>query len=497
MSTAVCVLIALFALMFILMMILLLHRRAHRKKTEMKRQDGIQVQNDPQHEPDEDTSLESDDMKNDEFKTDDDLLFDQDILKELLGDDDDGGDDVDFADIDPLPSEDEEPAFAADDSMEEPEEEPAFAACEPQEQNEEPGFADLSEEPKEEPDFTEDIDLFPHPLLEYEEDDDVSLLRQGVRIAWPESDVMMVSAAFGSSVLYIWEGNANKDDLILFDVHEKELGYPLLETAKRISDAYIRPGCRFAFLIHTDDKDLKKSRNDAAAFLRSTKRTPSLVISDYAQQYEESGALSGYELIAVGSRPYVYLTSDAAKELSEGIVDLTRKSFKPDEINETALDAYERMKNSLSAYQRAKARYGFSEKRIARKAADKIPETAAWTMPQFKVSKTANGSAIRLSAPDEKSLEKALALLSDNMRRNGHTFRIVESQKESAPATIYDEAFIRMEEAYENAGIDRILIPVLSEEDYTFKGIRTLSFASKRMKRRDLDRLLMSIINCK
>lgn len=260
MSTAVCVLIALFALMFILMMILLLHRRAHRKKTEMKRHDGAQLQNDPQHEPDEDTSLENNDMKNDEFKTDDDLLFDQDILKELLGDDDDGGDDVDFADIDPLPSEDEEPAFAADDSMEEPEEEPAFAACEPQEQNEEPGFADLSEEPKEEPDFTEDIDLFPHPLLEYEEDDDVSLLRQGVRIAWPESDVMMVSAAFGSSVLYIWEGNANKDDLILFDVHEKELGYPLLETAKRISDAYIRPGCRFAFLIHTDDQDLKKSR---------------------------------------------------------------------------------------------------------------------------------------------------------------------------------------------------------------------------------------------
>ena len=492
MSTAVCVLIALFALMFVLMMILLLHRRAQRKQEQQKKQDEAQVQQAPQVQAEQDASLEKDDMKNDEFKTDDDLLFDQDILKELLGDDE-SGDDVDFADFDPMPAESEEPDFAVDENAEEHSEEPDFAAFEPEELQE-PAFADPAEELSEEPDFTEDIDLLPHPLLKNEEDDNVSLLRQGVRIAWPESDVMMVSAAFGSSVLYIWEGNAEKDDLILFDVHEKELGYPLLETAKRISDAYIKPGCRFAFLIHTDDRDVRRSRNDAAAFLRSTKRTPSLVISDYAGQYEESGALSGYELIAVGSRPYVYLTTDASKELSEGIADLSAKGFRPDEVNETALDAFERMKNSLSAYQRAKARYGFGEKGIARKVAEKIPETAAWTQPQFKVTKTAGGSAIRLSAPDEKSLEKALALLSDHMRRNGHTFRIVESQKESVPATVYDDAFIRMEEAYQNAGIDRILIPVLSEEDYTFKGIRTLSFASKRMKRRELDSLLMSFI---
>ncbi|MBR3349141.1 MAG: hypothetical protein IKG55_03575, partial [Solobacterium sp.] len=385
MSTAVCILIALFALMFVLMMILLLHKRAQRKQIQQKRQDDAQVQEGPLVKADQDASLENSDMKNDEFKTDDDLLFDQDILKELLGDDDESGDDVDFADFDPKPAESEEPDFAVDEDAEEPGEEPDFAAFEPEE---EPDFADPSEEFGEEPDFTEDIDLMPHPLLKYEDDDNVSLLRQGVRIAWPESDVMMVSAAFGSSVLYIWEGNAKKDDLILFDVHEKELGYPLLETAKRISDAYIKPACRFAFLIHTDDQDLKRSRNDAAAFLRSTKRTPSLVISDYAEEYEESGPLSGYELIAVGSRPYVYLTSDASKELSEGIAELSAKSFRPDEVNETALDAFERMKNSLSAYQRAKARYGFGEKRIARKVAEKIPETASWTQPQFKVKKT-------------------------------------------------------------------------------------------------------------
>ena len=80
------------------------------------------------------------------------------------------------------------------------------------------------------------------------------------------------------------------------------------------------------------------------------------------------------------------------------------------------------------------------------------------------------------------------------MRRNSLTFRVMKHVHETVPASADDDVFTELEKAFVSAGLTKTLIPVLSKEDYTIRGIRTLSIPSKHMDRRTVDKLLMGLL---
>ncbi len=496
MNTAVTVLIILFIMMLVLMLNLLFHKQpqtAPDGMVVMPVSDLLDEPDDPEDDsffPDDPLFAEEPEQpkepeKSEEPETaqqkketmpaelmdaesvdehEDDLLFDQDILDELLGEYD--------------------PDFANKET-EEPVKEIEF------DQPEEP----VQPEKQRQPELTAD-DPYRYQTEPDEDDpyDQVFLLRQGVRIAWPDSDVMMISTSFKGSVLYIWQGLSKSNEMILFDVHEKELGYPLLEAARRISDMNLKPADRFAFLIHTDDIDEAGCRQNAADFLRAERMVPAMVISDYAQQFVNSGILSEYEMISVGTSPHMILQTQAAEDTVKKILQMSLKYLKDDHVNETAVEAFSRMKKHLPLGSRTGLNFGMNTKKAARKASEKIPGTQGWVNPSFKTSSAEGVTTISLSAPDEVCLENTMNEFRENMRRNQLTFRVIRHVHGTAPASVNDDAFIRIEKAYSSAGFTRTLIPVLSEEEYTIRGIRTLSIPSRRMDRRSLDQLLMKVL---
>jgi len=363
------------------------------------------------------------------------------------------------------------------------------------------GEPEFTEQPggdtdEKEPEFAVDDDILLHSPAAEEDDPDaqVSLLRQGVRIAWPDSDVMMTSATIKGSVLYIWQGLSQSNDTVLFDVHEKELGYPLLEAARRISDQNLKPARKFAVLIHTDDIDEAYCRQSAMSYLRSARLTPSLVISDYAQQYEQTGTLSGYEMISVGTSPHMVLAAQAPEDTVSKIASLSLRDVRIEDVNETALEAFERMKKDLPFSARSGLSLGIGEKNAVRKAAEKIPQTTGWIFPGFTTAANNGVTYVSLYAPDEACLEDAVSEFRENMRRNNLTFRVMKHVHETVPASVDDDAFKELEKAFASAGLSKPLIPVLSKEDYTIRGIRTLSIPSKHMDRRTVDKLLMKVL---
>ena len=315
-----------------------------------------------------------------------------------------------------------------------------------------------------------------------------------MRIAWPDSDVMMKSVSIKGSVLYIWQGLSQSNDTVLFDVHEKDLGYPLLEAARRISDQNLKPARKFAFLIHTDDIEEAYCRQSAMSYLRSARLTPSLVISDYAQQNEQTGVLSNYEMIPVGTSPHMVLAAQAPEDTVSKIASLSLRDVRIEDVNETALEAFERMKKDLPFSARNGLSLGIGEKNAVRKAAEKIPQTAGWIFPGFKTAYSSGVTYVTLYAPDEACLENAVSEFRENMRRNSLTFRVMKHVHETVPASADDDVFIELEKAFVSAGLTKTLIPVLSKEDYTIRGIRTLSIPSKHMDRRTVDKLLMGLL---
>ena len=363
---------------------------------------------------------------------------------------------------------------------------------------EDPEFTEqlTSDTQEKEPEFAADDDILLQSPKTEEEDPDtqVSLLKQGVRIAWPDSDVMMKSASIKGSVLYLWQGLSQSNDTVLFDVHEKDLGYPLLEAARRISDQNLKPARKFAFLIHTDDIEEAYCRQSAMSYLRSARLTPSLVISDYAQQNEQTGVLSNYEMIPVGTSPHMVLAAQAPEDTVSKIASLSLRNVRIEDVNETALEAFERMKKDLPFSARSGLSLGIGEKNAVRKAAEKIPQTAGWIFPGFTTAYSSGVTYVTLYAPDEACLENAVSEFRENMRRNSLTFRVMKHVHETVPASADDDVFIELEKAFVSAGLTKTLIPVLSKEDYTIRGIRTLSIPSKHMDRRTVDKLLTGLL---
>lgn len=401
------------------------------------------------------------------------VVFDQNRIDEMFS-----AEDPEFAQAETEPlyveEEDEVPEFAPYEEESEPVTEPLEEPAE-QQQEEEPEFLT--------PEISDEL-----------AEENVTMLRQGVRIAWPQSDVMMVSVAFGSSVLYVWEGLSYSNDLILFDVREKCLGYPLLETARKISDRNQKPACKFAVLIHTEKNPDPAYRQMANSFLRTNRRTPALVISDSAGEYATSKALENFEMITVGTRPGIILSSQAPVSAVRQIAEQTLKQVKTGDPNDTADEAFERIKGILPLGVRTGLKTGFGMGGALKKIEEMIPETGRWIRPSISCEANGSGSIIRIIAPDVLLLEDTVNEFRENMRLNEFTFRVLAQRKDSVPSSVHDEAFIQLEKAMAAAGIDRKAIPVLSDRDYYVRGIRTLSFAAERMDRKTIDRILMALI---
>ena len=487
MDTAVMILIALFLMMLVLMVSILLHKQPEpagstdtltmsaSAKEEKKKMSTIEdLFFDLEEE--EDDGLPQEEFQEFEFSDD---------LKQAESQLDQGNPDP--ADHFEIKDSEENPEPGFDEEMLHE----LFADADPE-------FAPFSDETgSEEPSFDENDDLFIHrPTLEEDQkaDENVNILRQALRIAWPESDVMMVSVAFGSSVLFIWEGLAATNDLIMCDVREKGMAYPLLEEVRKISARNLKPANKFAILVHTEEKADPSCSQMAAAFLRANRSTPAVVISDFGGEYQTEGILSEYELITVGTRPFMTVSTEAPYESVNKIIAASARNVRTEEVNDTALEALNRMKDRMPISVRAKLAAGFASRSAARKAADKYHEISGWIGASFRSVKNGDGAIIRIEAPDEIMLEEAMNSFRENMRKNGYAFRILEQLKDCVPASVYDDAFIRLSKAMKAAGIEKTAIPVLTSKDYSVKGIRSLSFAAERMEPAVLRRLLENLI---
>ena len=186
----------------------------------------------------------------------------------------------------------------------------------------------------------------------------------------------------------------------------------------------------------------------------------------------------------------VYVSDDTVSK----IASLSLRDVRIEDVNETALEAFERMKKDLPFSARSGLSLGIGEKNAVRKAAVKIPQTAGWIFPGFTTAYSSGVTYVTLYAPDEACLENAVSEFRENMRRNSLTFRVMKHVHETVPASADDDVFTELEKAFVSAGLTKTLIPVLSKEDYTIRGIRTLSIPSKHMDRRTVDKLLMGLL---
>ena len=321
------------------------------------------------------------------------------------------------------------------------------------------------------------------------------IVQKGIRIAWPASDAMMSSKIFGDAILYEWEEKPKSDKVILFDLCEKGLAYPFLEAVRKISDAYRKPSVRAACLIHTGTKKSTKSRDEAAAYLREKERKPVCLISDSAGVSYEDKNLERYGFLTVGSRPSLILKCEANADVMRQLVENSVRHYKMEDLNETAKEAFARMKNDLPMSCRGGLKGGARSEKAVKKIAQVIPETAEWSLPSAKVSSDPDGSLIRLSAPDQQALEDALAVLREEARFNGYALRAVSGQRGSTAVSVEEESFRLLEQALKDVAGYETVLPVLSDEPYSAKGIQSIGIPVEKLTRRQIYALLDRLLN--
>jgi hypothetical protein len=320
------------------------------------------------------------------------------------------------------------------------------------------------------------------------------IVQKGIRMAWPESNVMMNTKIFGDAILYEWAGLVKSEKVILFDLKEKGLAYPFMECARKISEANQKPSVRFACLIHTGSKKSAKSRDEAAVYLRSEEHKPVCLISDSAGVMYDDQKLERYGFLTVGSRPSLTLKCDADAEAAKRLAENSAGRYKMDDLSETAKEAFARMKNDLPASCRSVLKGGAKAEKAVKKIAGEIPETAEWALPSASVSADPAGSLIRLCAPDQHSLENALAVLREEARGRGYALRAVSGQKGSVAVSAGEEAFRLAEQALKDAAGYETVLPVLCDEPYGAKGIQSVGIAADRLSRREIYALFDTLI---
>ena len=318
---------------------------------------------------------------------------------------------------------------------------------------------------------------------------DAEILKKCISAAWPQSDVMMKPQVFGTSILYVFEGLVKKEETVLFEAMEHGICYPLLETARKIIDRNQKPAVRFAFLIHSGNEFDHNGRQMAVSALRNAGRSPVFMISEKGGMELQDETLRKYAPLTVGTRAYAQLSCDAPAAVMEKCAEAVRKQLKSNELNRTAEEAFRIMKKDLPH----SARRTMTMK-SALAIAEKYPESSDWAFPKIIVTGLLSGSEIEISAPDFDIFEEALGALRNLASENGYSLRIESRHKETSAVSTEDPSYQKVASALSQVLDHQPVIPVLSDEDYTMRGIRSFALNPQILERKKLYRFLDLII---
>ena len=319
------------------------------------------------------------------------------------------------------------------------------------------------------------------------------LLQKGLEIAWPESTVMMSKTDFDGAVLYVFEGISRNDSMLLFDLNDEQLIYPVLETIRKISDENQIPKIRPAVLVHAKGTGSQSVRSGVSTYLRSQNRKPSVIISDSGTMPGVSEQLKDFAFITAGRTAYGRFSTDCPLPSVKLIINECVKAFRPAGENDTADDAMERLKKSLPSGTRTSLKALYRNTEAMNRIIALCPQLEYTLRPVFKIEED-SAVQIRMYAPDDEQFDDMLSILRSLMQENGYHLRLESEHGSGSCSDPQQHAYMKVENAYLTASGKKQSVPVLSPENYTWPGSDTFALDTGILTRRQLYQFLELLI---